>query len=155
MDREPARSSHQLGRSKSVATSVYVFHFIGGYVVNPLLHIDQNRSRHVYAHYPRVQSTHKFNGLRIFFVIILRHRNNTERDRIKSETEIANLNIPGVTQDMKDLLRWKQYCAKEVLTTKHGPLHSMPTLAKQGAKAYLGRKMIVNMVERKRPHTAA
>ena len=60
--------------------------------------------------------------------------------------------MPGVTQDVKDLLRWKQYCAQTVLKTKHSPLHSMPTLAKHGAKAYLGKRMIVNTVDR--PKTA-
>ena len=86
---------------------------------------------------------------------IIRHRNNTERDRIKDEAEIVKLSLPGVTQDMKDLLRWKQYCAQDVLHTKHGPLRSMPTLAKQGAKAYLGRKMVTNTNVLDRPHTAA
>lgn len=79
-----------------------------------------------------------------------RHRCNTERDRIKDESEIALLCQPGVTQDTRDLLRWKQYCAKKVLDTKNGPLRSMPTLAKQGSKAYLGRKMVVNAPVRPR-----
>lgn len=48
---------------------------------------------------------------------------------------------------MKDLLRWKQYCAERVLQTKYGPTRSLPSLSKRGAST-VGTSMVVNVVDR-------
>lgn len=56
-----------------------------------------------------------------------------------------------MTQDVKDLLRWKKYVAQEVLDIKHGPTRSLPSLSKRGATT-VGSAMVVNIVDR--PQTA-
>lgn len=80
-----------------------------------------------------------------------RHRSNTEKDRLKTEEEIRQFQGTGVTQDVRDLLCWKQYCAQKVLDTKHGPTRSLPSLSKRGAST-VGTAMVVNVVDR--PNTS-